>query len=233
MEGRPGGGAEGYQRTLSRAAAAALEDAVDQIEPVWHGIAADKASGQLRQIARQTDGPQFKHGLDHRLGLVEGTQGIQAVEQQRQQFRVGTVLLGNGLRHLGEIAGQRKQFNVLPQGRELLLGHRLRNGQIAPLLRHGKFRIGQQLTGRLKGAAAAPDATGFHGHRSMVPGKHRQQPVMLFVVGLPQNDALGLPVHGFLPVMYGPHPAGECSLPRPRASVALSPCPSSRPDACS
>ena len=219
-------------------AAHAVEHTLPQMEAglLRGGTAAHRTGIQQGLIPRQTHGPQFEGRLHQPQGPVQPVQGVEAVQQQREQFRTGQTLHRQKLRHLSKIAAQRKFFQILPHPAKFPVHCRLLDGPAPPVLVQHHIGPHQQLTACGDGAPLFPAAPGRGSEPPRLLGEQREDLIRLLVGGLPQDKGLGLQVHEtrLLCTAGFRHPAGCLGRPAQRGGPYRKPAvfpapPGSRP----
>ena len=158
------------------------------------------AAEELRRVARQAGGPEFKNGLDHRFRQMQRGKGIQAVQKQRLQFRIRHILLGYELRRLSKIAPQGQLGQLPPQALKELQCVGLVDGVFSFVFKQGEFPKGQQLAWGNERAVLPAQPPGLDGQLTIVLGQHRQKGVVVIVVRHPQDDGSDRQIHGVPPV---------------------------------
>ena len=153
-------------------------------------LAASAAAGQLGIIPRQRHQPQLKGRFHQRLGLFQLIQGIETVEAQRQQLRAGLILVGDAGEQLCEIRSQGQKLNIRPEAHKHLQRLRLIHRIKAVFLKQRQLAVAQQLAPAAQPAVFPPDAPGLDSDTPHVPGEHVQQLIVVFILGLPQDQTL-------------------------------------------
>ena len=161
------------------AAIVADKGAVHDIEQkISLRAAAVAATGDIRHKSQLCHRTPFKGGLDHVGIIAAACGGIEGIESQAEQLRLG-LSRGAVVDDIAQVGGQRRALNILPQAVETLDQFGFPDPVFIPAPVEQKAGIAKELCGGVGTVGKTPCPLGQCGDHALLRRKEREQTVGL------------------------------------------------------